>query len=53
VSVESLSLHAAQSAAVVALTRQQTIEVFPKDTAPPFTLRDRDGVYSCEFKQVA
>ena len=33
----------------VAWTARQLVEAFPDDTAPPYLLRDRDGVYGEEF----
>jgi hypothetical protein len=32
-----------------AWTARQLVEAFPDDTAPPYLLRDRDGVYGEEF----
>ena len=32
-------------------TAQQMIEAFPYDTAPRYLLRDRDGIYSAEFRE--
>lgn len=33
-----------------AWTAQQIVKAFPEDTAPRFLLRDRDGIYGCEFQ---
>ncbi len=33
-----------------AWTAQQIVNAFPEDTAPRFLLRDRDGIYGCEFQ---
>ena len=33
-----------------AWTAQQMIEAFPDDTSPRFLIRDRDGIYGCQFQ---
>jgi hypothetical protein len=33
-----------------AWTAQQVVEAFPWETAPPYLLRDRDGVYGVDFR---
>ena len=32
-------------------TGQQIVEAFPWDTAPQYLLRDRDGIYGCDFQK--
>jgi hypothetical protein len=34
-------------------TAQQVVEAFPWETAPRYLLRDRDGIYGCEFRKRA
>ena len=33
-----------------AWTAQQMVEAFPFDTTPRYVIRDRDGIYGCEFR---